>query len=203
LLQAERAEWLFRLVAEESQSEVAETSPSEVVVESLGSVQLLAGQGQQLAFYVLSQANSAALNQQLIRDLSYRALGVQVTNLLETNAMSEARNLIARFPDDCADSVFCINTLEQFYMRLGQQHWAQRDWPGAIFIYEEYLARRLQTSNGQVFENNLQSAYLNQAEQHWFDEERDEAIAILEVCVITVATPERCQQRLQSARQGR
>jgi hypothetical protein len=54
-----------------------------------------------------------------------------------------------------------------------------------------------------VFENNLQSAYLNQAEQHWFDEERDEAIAMLEVCVITVAAPQRCQQRLQAARQGR
>jgi hypothetical protein len=117
--------------------------------------------------------------------------------------MSEARSLIAQFPDDCADSAFCISALEQFYMSQGQQYWAQRDWPSAIFIYEEYLARGLQTNNRRVFENNLQSAYLNQAEQHWFDEERDEAIAMLEVCVITVAAPQRCQQRLQAARQGR
>ncbi len=195
LLQAERAEWLFRRSAHVSLDELEEDNP--------GEVNQLAEQGQQLALSVLGQAASAAMNQQLIRDLSYRALGVQVTNLLETNAMSEARKVFARFPDDCADSTFCINALEQFYMKLGQQHWAQRDWPGAIFVYEEYLARGLQTNNRQVFESNLQSAYLNQAEQHWFDEERDEALAILEVCVITVATPERCQQRLQAARQGR
>jgi hypothetical protein len=207
LLQAERAEWLFRRSVQESAQERAQESAQNSDAESTGqnvdASQQLAGQGQQLAFYVLSQADSAALNQQLIRDLSYRALGAQVTNLLEINAMSEARSLIAQFPDDCADSAFCISALEQFYMSQGQQYWAQRDWPSAIFIYEEYLARGLQTNNRQVFENNLQSAYLNQAEQHWFDEERDEAIAMLEVCVITVAAPQRCQQRLQAARQGR
>jgi hypothetical protein len=207
LLQAERAEWLFRRSVQESAQERAQESAQNSDAESTGqnvnASQQLAGQGQQLAFYVLSQADSAALNQQLIRDLSYRALGAQVTNLLEINAMSEARSLIAQFPDDCAASAFCINAIEQFYMSQGQQYWAQRNWPSAIFIYEEYLARGLQTNNRQVFENNLQSAYLNQAEQHWFDEERDEAIAMLEVCVITVAAPQRCQQRLQAARQGR
>jgi hypothetical protein len=207
LLQAERAEWLFRRSVQESAQERAQESAQNSDAESTGqnvdASQQFAGQGQQLAFYVLSQADSAALNQQLIRDLSYRALGAQVTNLLEINAMSEARSLIAQFPDDCAASAFCINAIEQFYMSQGQQYWAQRNWPSAIFIYEEYLARGLQTNNRRVFENNLQSAYLNQAEQHWFDEERDEAIAMLEVCVITVAAPQRCQQRLQAARQGR
>ena len=207
LLQAERAEWLFRRSVQESAQERAQESAQNSDAESTGqnvdASQQLAGQGQQLAFYVLSQADSAALNQQLIRDLSYRALGAQVTNLLEIKAMSEARSLIAQFPDDCADSAFCISAIEQFYMSQGQQYWAQRNWPSAILIYEEYLARGLQTNNRQVFENNLQSAYLNQAEQHWFDEERDEAIAMLEVCVITVAAPQRCQQRLQAARQGR
>ena len=214
LLQAERAEWLFRRSAQERAQESAQESAQNSAAESTGQNvdaaqqqagqgHQLAGQGQQLALFVLSQANSAAMNQQLIRDLSYRALATQIGYQLDADAMSDARSLIALFPDDCKDSAFCINALEQFYMKLGQQHWAQRDWTGAIFVYEEYLARRLQTNNRQVFENNLQAAYLNQAEQHWFDEERDEALAMLEVCVITVATPQRCQQRLQAARQGR
>jgi hypothetical protein len=206
LLQAERAEWLFRRSAQErAQNSAVESTGQNVdaAQQQAGQGHQLAGQGQQLALFVLSQANSAAMNQQLIRDLSYRALATQIGYQLDADAMSDARSLIALFPDDCKDSAFCINALEQFYMKLGQQHWAQRDWTGAIFVYEEYLARRLQTNNRQVFENNLQTAYLNQAEQHWFDEERDEALAMLEVCVITVATPQRCQQRLQAARQGR
>lgn len=190
LLQAERAEWLIQRSVGGEVTQAAER-------------QRLAEQGQQLAFEVLSKADSAAMNQQLIRDLAYRALGSRVTILLQSDSLTEARNLINGFPNDCPASAFCVNALEQFYITQGQYYWRQRNWPSAIFVYEEYLARGLQTDNRHVFETNLQTAYLNQAEQHWFDEERDEALAMLEVCVIRVTTPERCQQRLQAARQGR
>ncbi|MDP3516605.1 MAG: hypothetical protein Q8S94_05490 [Pseudohongiella sp.] len=185
LLQAERADWLIR------------TSTSNTVVPGL------ADQGQQLALHVLSQASSAPMNTQLIRDLAYRALGNHLGNLLAADDLVTARDLIAGFPDDCGASAFCVNALEQFYITQGQQYWAQRNWPRAISLYEEYLTLGLQTNNRSVFESNLQTAYMNQAEQYWFDEERDEAVAMLEVCVIKVASAERCQQRLQSARQGR
>ena len=122
---------------------------------------------------------------------------------MQGDALAGARSLIDSFADDCRTSAFCVNALEQFYITQGQHHWRLRNWPGAIFVYEEYLARGLQTDNRQIFESNLQTAYLNQAEQHWFDEERDEAVAMLEVCVIKVTNPQRCQQRLQAARQGR
>lgn len=190
LLQAERAEWLIQRSATDNSNDAS-------------AAQRLAEQGQQLAFEVLSKADSAAMNQQLIRDLAYRALGTQVTYLLQGDALAEARSLIESFADDCQTSAFCVNALEQFYITQGQHYWRQRNWPSAIFVYEEYLARGLQTDNRQIFETNLQTAYLNQAEQHWFDEERDEALAMLEVCVIKVTNPERCQQRLQTARQGR
>jgi len=190
LLQAERAEWMIQRSATDNISDAA-------------AAQRLAEQGQQLAFEVLSNADSAAMNQQLIRDLAYRALGSQVTTLLQGDALAGARSLIDSFADDCQTSAFCVNALEQFYITQGQHYWRLRNWPSAIFVYEEYLARGLQTDNREIFESNLQTAYLNQAEQHWFDEERDEALAMLEVCVIKVTNPERCQQRLQTARQGR
>lgn len=177
LLQAERADWLIR----GGQAE----------------------QGQQLALHVLSQVDTAPMNNQLIRDLSWRTLGTHVVNLIAAGSLSDARRVINGFPDGCDLSVFCINALEQFYISQGQQYWAQRNWPRAISVYEEYLALDMQTDNRSVFETNLQTAYMNQAEQYWFDEERDEAVAILEVCVIKVASAERCRVRLQAARQGR
>jgi hypothetical protein len=177
LLQAERADWLIR----GGQAE----------------------QGQQLALHVLSQVDTAPMNNQLIRDLGWRALGTHVGNLIAAGTLSDARTVINDFPDGCALSAFCINALEQFYISHGQQFWAQRNWPRAISVYEEYLALDIQTDNRSVFETNLQTAYMNQAEQFWFDEERDEAVAILEVCVIKVASAERCLARLQAARQSR
>ncbi|TFH73793.1 hypothetical protein E3V39_11495 [Gammaproteobacteria bacterium LSUCC0112] len=177
LLQAERADWLIRG----------------------GQTQ----QGQQLALHVLSQVDTAPMNNQLIRDLGWRALGTHVGNLIAAGTLDDARRVIDGFPDGCALSAFCINALEQFYISQGQQFWAQRNWPRAIAVYEEYLALDIQTDNRSVFETNLQTAYLNQAEQYWFDEERDEAVAMLEVCVIKVASAERCQARLQAARQSR
>jgi hypothetical protein len=156
-----------------------------------------------LAFDVLQQVDTAAINANVIRDLAYRAVNTQVLSLLASAEFEEARSLIERLPADCAQSGFCINALEQYYVAHGRIHWQGSNWRRTISLYEEYLARGLQTDNTEIFVSNLETAYLNQAEQHWFDEERDEAEAILEVCIIKAPQSARCQQRLQAARQRR
>ncbi|MDO8907468.1 MAG: transglutaminase family protein [Pseudohongiella sp.] len=178
LLQAERAEWR---IGRGNDTDAAVT----------------------LAFDVLQQVDTAVMNVDVIRDLAYRALHTRVLSLLSSAQFAQARGLIERFPADCAESGFCINALEQYYVTHGRQYWQDSNWRRTISLYEEYLARGLQTENREVFVSNLETAYLNQAEQHWFDEERDEAESILEVCIIRAPQSQRCQQRLQAARQRR
>lgn len=178
LLQAERADWLLR-----------------------GGNNI--NEGITLAFDVLQQVDTAPMNANVIRDLAYRALNTRVMTLLETNEFSAARTIIGQFPADCTASGFCINALEQYYVAHGRLFWQQQNWPRTISHYEEYLARGLQTDNRQIFASNLETAYMNQAAQHWFDEERDEAEATLEVCVIRAPLSERCRERLQEVRQTR
>lgn len=177
LLQAERADWLLR----------GGNDISNAI---------------ELAFDVLQQVDTAPMNANVIRDLSYRALNTQVMALLANAGYIEARTIIEQFPADCAASGFCINALEQYYVAHGRQFWQQQNWPRTISLYEEYLSRGLQTDNRQIFSSNLETAYLNQAAQHWFDEEREEAESVLEVCIIRAPQSQRCQQRLQEARQN-
>ncbi|MBU2099048.1 MAG: hypothetical protein KKD00_09820 [Gammaproteobacteria bacterium] len=177
LLQAERADWMLRTTAR-------------------------TGDAVTLALDVLQQADSAPMNSNVIRDLSYRALHGQVIRLLEGEHFNDARTIIDQFPGDCALSVFCVDALEQYYVAHGRQFWQQSNWTRTISHYEEYLALGLQTDNTAIFSSNLETAYLNQAAQHWFDEEREEARSILEVCIIRAPQAERCQQRLQEVRQS-
>ena len=178
LLQAERADWMLRTGSE---TDAAVT----------------------LAFDVLRQATDAPMNVAVIRDLTYRALHTQVMTLIGQAAFADARAIIQRFAQDCSASAFCIDALEQYYVAHGRQYWQQSDWHRTIAHYEEYLARGLDTDNRAIFSSNLETAYLNQAAQYWFDEERDEAESILEVCVIRAPDAQRCQQRLQEMGQRR
>lgn len=178
LLQAERADWMLRTGSE---TDAAVT----------------------LAFDVLRQATDAPMNVAVIRDLAYRALHTQMMTLIGQAAFADARAIIQRFAQDCSASAFCVDALEQYYVAHGRQYWQQSDWHRTIAHYEEYLARGLDTDNREIFTSNLETAYLNQAAQYWFDEERDEAESILEVCVIRAPDAQRCQQRLQEMGQRR
>lgn len=178
LLQAERAEWMLR---NGNDTQAALT----------------------LAFDVLAQADDAPMNTAVIRDLSYRALRTRVMMLIENQAFDEARAIVQQLPQDCPSSGFCIDAMEQYYVAHGRQFWQQQHWHRTITHYQEYLARGFRTDNTEVFSSNLETAYLNQAAQHWFDEERDAAESILDVCIIRAPQSQRCQQRLQEMRQGR
>lgn len=177
LLQAERANWLIQQGLEE--------------------------QGEALALTVLPQADDAPLNNSLIRDLAYRAIHTRVTQLLQRGELAPAQTLLQQLPPDCHGSAWCFDAVDQLTIAQGRQYFEQRNWPRAISWYSDYLTRGLDTGNREIFASNLETAYLNQAEQHWFDEERDEAVAALEVCVIRAPVAQRCQQRLETMRQRR
>ncbi|WP_058021465.1 transglutaminase family protein [Pseudohongiella spirulinae] len=112
-----------------------------------------------------------------------------------------ARDVIRYLPDDLrdADIVYASaqQAIEQFYLDSAYQQWQQRNWHRVIALYQEYLDMELRSGNRQAIEQNLESAYLNSFQQYWFDEERDEALAQLQVCVIRLPAADQCQARLR------
>lgn len=174
LLQAIRAEWLIR--------------------------QGNAGPGLALAHQVIQLLPSDTTDRDVVLETAYSAIGVYMDQQIAAGRFDAAREALAGLEPVCSRYQYCINALEQYYMSFAQHYWSQKNWTRVISIYDEYLRLALDTENRRVFQQNLESAYLNQVEQFWFDEERDEALNLLEVCIIRSEVAERCAERLATIR---
>ena len=123
----------------------------------------------------------------------------------QRRALQQASDVIRFLPDDLrdADIVYALarQTIEQYYLDSAHEQWQQRNWRRVIALYQEYLEMDLRSDNRGTIEQNLEAAYLNSFQQHWFDEERDEARAQLQVCIIRLPAADQCQARLREVAQ--
>lgn len=175
LLQAARAQWLI----------------------SQGNAE----RGLALALRIIRLLPPATTDRDVVLESAFSAIGVYVDQQIAAENFDAARAALSGLEPVCSRYQYCINALEQYYIAYAQRYWSQKNWPRVIGVYDEYLRLPLETENRMVFQQNMESAYLNQVEQFWFDEERDEAVNLLEICIIRSAEAERCAERLATIRQ--
>jgi hypothetical protein len=159
-------------------------------------------QGQTLARQIITSAPASQPDIDVVRDTAFRAIEMTLRALQEQQQFAQLAQTLDGLETYCAQSSRCINAIEQHYSAHGQHYWDQADWHRVITLYHEYLSLDLETENTPVFQANLELAYINSFQQRWFDEERDEAIAQLETCVIRLPRATSCQEHLQATRQS-
>lgn len=157
--------------------------------------------GQALARDIIVSAPASLQNIAVIRDTAFQAIATTMQWYQDQRQFDRSADALAGLETQCAESALCLGAIEQHYGAHGQHYWDQRDWHRVTSIYHEFLALDLDTANTPIFRSNLEAAYINNFRQHWFDEERDEAVALLEVCLIRLPEAEACRDRLRESRQ--
>jgi len=160
-------------------------------------------QGHALARRVIVSAPPSLPDLDVVLDTAFQALVLVLQSFQHQQQFDRLPEVMEGLEDACVQSTRCINAIEQHYGAHGQYYWDQSQWSRVIALYHEYLAMGFETANTPVFYTNLEMAYLNSFQQRWFDEEREEAVAQLEVCVIRLPQATACQQQLQATRQSR
>jgi hypothetical protein len=174
LMQARRAEWLVS-VGEQAK-------------------------GLDLAREIVSGVPEQLRDAEVIRGTAFTAIATAVRQQLQLDDFEIARQTLDSFGAACADDWQCLQVMEEVYAHEGGRLWEQRDWHGVVRLYEQYLVLDTGSNNVTVFTGNIEAALLNSSEQYWRDEERDEAIAVLELCVIRYQQAQRCADRLSEMR---
>lgn len=157
--------------------------------------------GHELARQLILSAPPSLPDIEVVRDVAFQAIATTLQSFYEQQQFDRLSDVLAGIELQCAGSDRCISAIEQHYGAHAQHHWNQRQWTRVIGVYNEFLALGFETANTPVFRSNLESAYLNNFQQHWFDEERDNAIAQLEACIIRLPQAASCQEQLQARRQ--
>lgn len=159
-------------------------------------------QGHALARQVIVSAPPSLRDIDVVRETAFQAIALSLQSFQAQQQFDRLPGVLAGLEDACAQSPRCIGAIEQHYGAHGQHYWDQGQWTRVIALYHEILSLGFETVNTPVFRANLETAYLNSFQQRWFDEEREEALAQLEVCVIRLPQAAACQQQLQATRQS-
>lgn len=159
--------------------------------------------GHTLARQIVLSAPASLAEIDVVRETAFQAIAMTLRSFQAQQQFDRLNDVIAGLESYCAQSLRCISAIAQYYGAHAQHFWHQREWYRVIAIYNEYLALGHDTANTAVFRSNLESAYLNSFRQHWYDEERDDAVMQLEICVIRLPQAAACQEQLQTTRQTR